>query len=313
VSCRWVGSNQPRVLVGRHTEDCPGDCTGCQPCGMDHCRVCGIEHAAGACPTCLGAARDDLVELLRMCGDLPDEVEVRGVEGEAMNLLGPIADPEARQHWTASVLAGRIVPVDCEAHDLDDVKAWLDIANHERHPLLVIGTWAMTYRDAFEHDEPTGRVTVWDEAGYLGRNLTEMGDYPHIPFEDFGRDLRRCVAHMERVLHDGEQIDQGAPCMTCGRPLERTWGRTSDEDGWRCPKCHTTSNDAQYRFAVKADYIDHADWLTDVDMAARTGVKSGTVRVWAQREFVTRRIDSGRVLYSVADVMARREAPDLAC
>jgi hypothetical protein len=303
--CKYAGSDQPRILVGRHNEDCPDeDCHGCLPCPMDHCRVCTVEHATGACPNCLAEVRDNLDDIRRMSQALPAEVETRGVDGEAMNLLGPAADPEARGHWEASVLAGRIVPVDCDARDLDDVKAWLETAAHELHPLIVIGGWAIVYRDAFEHTEPVGRVDALTEAGYLGRNLTEMAAVVDVPFEDFARDLRRCVAHMERVLHDGEQVDRGAPCMTCGKPLERTWGTDEDHDGWKCPRCRTESTEAQYRFAVAHLHREEATHLTDRDMEIRTGVKAGTIRVWALRGIVGRRTEGGRVVYSVAQVEA---------
>ena len=303
--CRWVSSDQPRVLPNRHHDGCEDEtCRGCQPCPMDHCRVCGIEHASGACANCRSAIRDSLDDVVRMCGSLPSEVVMRGVNGEAMNLLGPVSDPEARQHWEASVLAGRIVPLECEARELADVRRWLDTVDDERHPLLVLGSWSMIYRDGLEHDEPTSRVTVASEAAYLSRHLTEIAALEWVPFEDFARDLRACIAHMEQVLHDGEQIDRGAPCMTCGKPLERVWGLDLDHDGWKCPRCLTTSTDAQYRFAVAHLHREEATHLTDRDMEIRTGVKAGTVRVWAQRGLITRHVDAGRVLFSVAEVEA---------
>lgn len=279
---------------------------------MDHCRVCGVAHSSGTCPECVSEVRDNLTDIVRMCESLWAEAIHRGVNSEAMVLLGPTVDPEAREHWEASVLAGRILPPECDAHDLDDVRRWLETADDERHPLLVLGTWAMRYRDAFEHDEPTNRVNVFTEAAYLDRHLTEAGGYEWTPFEDFARDVRRSVAHLEVVLHDGEQRDEGAPCLRCHQPLTRVWAYGGGEDGWECRHCRERSTEAQYRFAVKNDYIERAEWLTDIDMTVRTGVKAGTVRVWANRGFIARRIDSGRVVYAVAEVEARRDLPDLA-
>lgn len=295
--CRWVSSDQPRVLPNRHHDGCEDEtCRGCQPCPMDHCRVCGIEHASGACPDCLGATRDDLDEIRRMCDALPEEAEVSGVNGEATMMLGPAADPEAWGHREASARAGRI-PAD-----------YLEVARDETHPLWVLASWAMVYRDAFEHDEPTTRVDVLTEGGYLERNLGFMGDFEYVPFEDFARDLRRCVSHMEAVLHDGEQVDLGVQCLKCGKRLKRVWGIGGAEDGWRCERCQQWSNDKQYQLALKRDYIKRAEWLTDVDMAVRVpGVTAATVRSWAATKgdrpvLIRKKLHTQRTVYSVEDV-----------
>ena len=84
------------------------------------------------------------------------------------------------------------------------------------------------------------------------------------------------------------------------------WGDDAKGDGWICPRCKRTSTDAQYRFAVAHLDREEAHELTDRDMEIRTGVRAGTVRVWANRELVRKRRDSGRTLYAVEDVM--REA-----
>jgi len=292
--CRWVSLDQPRAVIGRHLEDCEDEhCRGCQPCTDVHCRVCSMAHADGTCGECLAETREALHEIARMCGALPEEVEARGTEGEAMFLLGPVADPEARGHLEASVAAGR-VPAD-----------YLAEAIGETHPVWILGTWDMCWRDALDHDTAE-LVTIAGAVDYLDRTMTYMAGFEYLPFEDFARDLRRCRAHLEAVLHDGEQRDRGAPCMTCGTPLERTWGHDEKADGWKCPRCNRTSTEAQYRFAVAHLHREEADELTDRDMEIRTGVRAGTVRVWANRELVRKRRDSGRTLYVVEDVM--REA-----
>lgn len=282
MTCRWNGRNEPRIVDDEGT-----------PCPESHCRVCGRAHAEWTCAECVGAARDDLRTIAALCDSLPEEVEHRGVDGEAMTLLGPAADPEARGHLEASVLAGR-VPAD-----------YLDHADGERHPLFVLGTWDMCWRDALEHDESDDRLTVASAADYLDTQLTYMAGFEHLPFEDFALDLRQCRAHLEAVLHDGEQRDTGAPCMTCNVPLERVWGDDEDSDGWKCPRCREQSSEAQYRFAVAHLHREEATWLTDRDMEIRTGVKAGTVREWARRGHVAKRSDSGRVVYAVEDVLRR--------
>lgn len=261
-------------------------------CGHDHCRVCNRRHVEGfaACAECLATTRSALRGIGIMCGALPEEVEHRGIEGEAMMLLGPAADPEARGHLEASVAAGR-VPTD-----------YLEAADNELHPLFVLGSWDMVVRDALEHDEPTDRLTVESAIGYLDRQLTYLAGFEHLPFEDMSREIRACELHLESVLHDGEQRETGAPCMECRVPLVREWGHLAAADGWRCPRCREWRSDQDYRLNVAELHRGSAEWLTDRDMEIRTGVKAGTVRVWANRDLVQRKRDSGRTLYAVADV-----------
>lgn len=295
--CKWAGSERPRMLPGRHEEACADDhCRGCQPCTEPHCRICGMAHSVGTCAECMAETRGNLREIGRMCHALPEEVEHRGIDGEAMMLLGPTSDPEAWGHVGASLRSGRLVGDD----------DWLQVADNELHPLFVLGTWEMVWRDSLEHRE-TDTLTLAAAVDYLDRTMSLMGGHEHVPFEDFARDLRNCVSRLESVLHDGEQHDTGAPCMSCGRPLERVWGKDSTADGWRCTRCNQRSTEDQYRFAVMHLHREEAEWLTDRDMAIRTGVKAGTIRSWSRpthdREaLVRKRRDSERTVYSVADV-----------
>ena len=93
--------------------------------------------------------------------------------------------------------------------------------------------------------------------------------------------------------------------MTCHVPLQREWGKLAAADGWRCPRCREWRSDQDYRLNVADLHRDEATHLTDRDMEIRTGVRAGTVREWARRGHVAKRTDSGRVVYAVADVIAR--------
>jgi hypothetical protein len=335
MTCRWMGSDQPRAVSGRHKPDCADEtCRGCQECHEPHCRVCGRVHADGTCAECLAATRADLHEIGRLCDALPEEVEHRGVEGEAMMLLGPAADIEARQHAEASYLAGRLPEgwLETGSHGKECPllrnEACLGCDGDERHPLIVLASWQDLYAAEFDH-EITRRATVEDAVGYLDRNLTYAASWPHAPFEDFVRDLRGCVSHLEAVLHDGVQVDRGAPCLNCNTYLRRIWAgdelpwsnpehpQRMQRDGWVCARCRETSTDAQYDLAVKADYIQQADWLPAEDMAIRTGVKASTVRSWASEKrdrpaLVRKTLRAERTVYSVEDVEREREARDVA-
>jgi hypothetical protein len=300
--CKYAGSDRPRMLVDRHSDGCEGGCGGCLPCPEGHCRVCGHAHSDGTCAECMAETREALRDIARMCDSLPEEVEHRGVEGEAMMLLGPAADPEARGHLEASILAGRV------SGD------YLDAADGELHPLFVTGTWDAIWRDALEHDEPTERLTLPSAVDYLDRQMSYMGGFEHVPFEDFARDLRACRTHLERVLHDGEQVDTGAPCLKCGRRQVREWGQLAAADGWRCPKCKTFSTEGQYRLAVAEEHLSRAEWLTATDCAewladeadaveGVLAVTAGTIRAWATKGKVGKRRDSGRTVYRREDVL----------
>lgn len=311
MTCRYAGPGQPRVTRD-HVDDCPDEtCRGCRPCREPHCRVCGMAHIDGTCAECLAETRDNLRAIGRLCGALPEEVEHRGVHGEAMMLLGPAADPEARGHLEASVAAGRI-PAD-----------WIEVADNELHPLFVLGTWDMVWRDALDHDEPAERLTVETAVDYLDRQLTYMAAYPHTSFSDFASRVSACRNHVEAVLHDGEQVEQGAPCLTCKRPVTRSM----DSDGdyaYRCERCCRDLSANEYRLAVKAAHVAHADRLNVDDMAERIRVPASTIRSWASTLRVQRRGEStiehpplirscgrdgsGRKVYRVADTLAVRDA-----
>lgn len=310
-TCRHIARDLPRIVTGRHDPDCYDQtCEGCQPCTEPHCRICGREHADGSCAECTAATRDDLHEIGRLCHSLPEEVEVRGIDGEAMVLLGPAVDPEAWSHVEAAYVSGRLPEGWIEAAHGRECpllvnEACSGCAGGELHPQLVLGTWDMVWRDALDHDEPTARLTIPAAIDYLDRQLTYMAGFVHVPFEDFARDLRACRAHLEAVLHDGEQRDTGAPCMACGVRQVREWGRLAAADGWRCPKCKAFSTEAQYALAVRADYEDQRgqfDYLPAEDCAAVTGATRGSITGWASRGQVRKRREYGRVVYHVADV-----------
>lgn len=301
-NCRYNGAENPRVLPGRHVEDCEGDCAGCSPCPLAHCLGCYREHHDHVCPGCLADVRETLGEIGRLCDALPEEVEVKGVDSEAFNLLGPAADPEAVGHMRASVAVGR-VPSD-----------WLESADHELHPLQVCGTWMEAYLEAFDHDEPA-RITVESALSYLTRNLEHIGTEDDIPFRDFRRDLSACRTHLERVLHDGEQVETGAPCMTCEKPLLRVFGGQelpwkyrdgsrplAPEDVWACRKCQEWRDEESYGLNVAQAHRDNADWLTAAEIEFLCDLKPATLRKRVERGDLISRRDSGRTVYRVDQI-----------
>lgn len=245
MTCKWNGSDQPRTISGRHADECDREtCPGCQPCEQPHCRVCGVAHAEGTCAECMAETRGALHDIARKCDSLPDEVEHRGVNGEAMMLLGPSADPEQRGHLEASVAAGRVSP------------DYLAEAVGETHPVWVLGTWDMVWRDALDHGTAE-LVTLAEAVTYIDTQMTYMSGYAHVPFEDFSRDLRRCLAHLDAVIHDQAFGDRAnVACFECRGKLERRLTKDGFEDVWTCHKCRRKYTYAEYNFALRAALED---------------------------------------------------------
>lgn len=243
----------------------PETCPGCLPCPETHCVVCRRSHALGACPECIAATRDDLAAIRLMCGALPTEVKHRGVNGEALMLLGPTADLEARQYAEASYLAGRLpegwletihgkkCPTLRNEPCLGCGKDGEPRLDGELHPLTVLGTWEIVYRDRF--DQPSDlRITIARAGDYLARWLHRFAEDDEVPFEDFAQDVRRCRAHLEAVLHDQAQGDlANVGCFECGGDLERKLtDRHGFEDHWTCQRCRRRYTYAEYNFALRA-------------------------------------------------------------
>lgn len=290
MSCIWTTSDRPRVLLGRHVDTCGSDlCRGCQPCREPHCRVCNRTHADGTCAECMADARETLREIARMCDALPDEVKSRGAAGEAMMLLGPVVDPEAWGHVSASVASGRL-PAD-----------WIE-GGGELHPATVLLTWQMVWRDALEHDEAPD-ADLATAVDYLDRTMTYMGGYEHVPFEDFAKDLRRCAGHLEVVLHDGEQVERSnVRCLEedCEAALVKVYSTTEDHDGWVCSRrtCASHYDHARYARALHQQLASEGAerWVRVSEALAVIPRPEMTLRTWITNgEVASHRDDQGTV------------------
>ena len=240
--CKFVATDMPRIIKGRHVTECGDDeCWGCHPCSEGHCAVCRRTHvAAGTCAECVAVVRDDLAQILTMCDALPEEAEHRGVNGEAMMLLGPTADPEAWRNRAMSAMRGRV-----DAPYLEDCR-------DEQHPVFVLGGWEQMWRDHL--DQPTDLLATLPRVGaYLGRQMHVMAATEDLPFEDFARDVRGCRGHLQSILHDQNQGDPAnIGCFECGQRIERKLTEHGFEDHWTCQGCRRKYTYAEYNFALRA-------------------------------------------------------------
>jgi ribosomal protein L37AE/L43A len=243
---------------------------------------------------CLDAARTDLEAIATLCASLPAEAVDKGVQSEAMMLLGPSSDPEAWRNRATSAMIGRL-----DASYLEDCR-------DEQHPLWVLGSWEQIWRDFLDHQ--TEQPVTWGSAyGYLNTQIAYMAEQSDPPFDEFARELRGCRAHLENVLHDGIREEKGAPCVQCEKPMTR-----GDDDHWHCRTCHRTVTEAEYRFAVAAAYQAHSDRLTATDLAVRIGVKASIIRVWGSRGLITKRGKNhdGLTLYDVNSAITKRDSSE---
>lgn len=307
MDCRWTSSTTPRLLR-THLDDCTGRCDGCEPCPERHCQVCGREHVTvegkgsdQTCATCVGETRSGMAEVMRLTKRLMPEALHKGVDSEAANLAGPAIntlDGIEAYNWRnyAALKAGKTVEAD------DD-----------RHPLWVFGTWEMLVREHLGQPSEK-RITIESARAYLAGHLTRLAHDLDFAFEELARDIRTCVAHLERVLHEGEQEERGAPCVICGKgALLKDYGKTSeDEIRWKCTRtnCGQWYTDHDYRTKVEATYIQHADRLTASQMHKAHRVPEGSVRSWASKDKVRKlgKDSTGLTLYSVEDTLAMRDA-----
>lgn len=225
--------------------------------------------------------------------------------GDALNMLGPAANLEAWQHRYETLEDAGFGPHQDYVYDQIDV---------DDHPLLVLAGWEDVIRD--HRNQPSDlKATVNRAADYIRGQLDWLIGYSDhdtpnfLPIDALVADLRRVRARLERLLHDGEQVDRGVPCMKCGEDLVKVWGVNEDTDRWHCKACHEWSTPEQYHQAVKYDYMANSDKLTATHMEEQYRVKPGTLRKWASDGDVRKRgkDDSGRTLYDVEDTLKMRD------
>ena len=235
MSCRWNGSDQPRVLSDG--EACP----------ERHCGTCGRRHVKELnCPTCVGETRTDLIDIVKRAAQLPSEATEKGINSEAAMLDGATADVAAwRQRRTYGYR-------DVTDHDKFGNLVFPDRLG-ENSPLWVLGTWDLLVTEHYGHKR-TKRITLERARDYLAANLTDLAQDPDFPFSDMAADFRRCRSHLEDVVHDERHGDfANVGCFECGGDLERRLTEKAGfEDHWTCQRCHRRYTYAEYNFALRA-------------------------------------------------------------
>ena len=303
MTCRFVSSTEPRVIAGRHADPCMCDGEfGCLECPETHCIVCGRAHTKAACTGCLEAARSDLQAIGDLCSSLPAEAAVKGVQSEAMMLLGPVADPgEWNRATTAAIfeqvhleVVGEPVPA--------ALTAYLSDCRDELHPLFVLGGWEQIWRDFLDH-QTDKRITLESSVAYLDMQIGYMSEQVEPAFDEFARELRGCRAHLENVLRDGiRDVRSQVPCVDCQTRLLKVYADKETDDHWRCPHCRRIYTDQEYaraqhfhmedergnrfmKVSVALGMIDRPEqtlrtWMASGKVELSSDPKTGAILVW---------------------------------
>lgn len=233
-TCRFVGHDEPRVLLGRHVddvEDHDDDCPGCQPCTAQHCIVCRVEHVENeqTCPTCVGKARERLRSVYGLHKHLASEARHGGQDGrlaaarpipggEATVLRGPGSLGSATAYSRKTY---RLTKDELEKA-VPDVSHRKDERPGEAMPTSqLLEQWADEWREKLGVEIPEHK-SLKLTAKFMLEHLTwaaqRTGSFP-----EFVHDITKHAAVLEAILHDGERQESGAaPCFRCGGDLERS-------------------------------------------------------------------------------------------
>jgi hypothetical protein len=131
------------------------------------------------------------------------EALVAGVDSEAANLAGPAADPEA---WSWRKIAAK-QGIAWHLSLVEDDDDW--------HPYTVLGRWVLMLAEDYALAGVPARLTVTNSAAFLDRILGRVAQDENQDYPLMARELRKCRAHLESVLHDSLSPERGAPCPEC--------------------------------------------------------------------------------------------------
>lgn len=277
-----IRGDEARVLPGRHRDDCPGDCAGCQPCPEPHCQTCRTHHAEVTCPGCLGVARANLGELHDLVADLPEQAREgrqafhhhHGIPGgDATVMLTPAA-PRRPEGSTRRVYAEPGDP---------------------RPPLDVLTYWSNRWRAEVQH-ALSFPATMGNVVSYLDGQLHRIAE-THL-FTPLARDLARLLHSVENVLRAGDRPDVSrVPCLACGTRLVKVWAEEETRDHWRCRLCGELYDHGRYERAKHEQLASRgADRFVPLaDAVAVTGRPEQTVRAWMRQGLIATRRDAGRL------------------
>lgn len=223
------------------------------PCKVDeygdptsHCtarRTCSQHVGWGelTCARCLGRVRRLIRRIVDFAALMLPEALSAGLESEAANLAGPAADAEAWSWRKVAAMQGRAWHQSLVEDDDD----W--------HPETVLTRWAMMLTEDYRMPKPE-RWTLSSAAAFLDRTLGKVGQDEGQDFPLMVRELRKCLNHLEVVIHNSHAPERGVPCPLCRESetfvrlvreyahwcldddCERIHVADESEDMWVCPR-----------------------------------------------------------------------------
>lgn len=254
-----------------------------------------------------------LTAIVVLWRDLEDEALHRYADkelpgGDALVMLGPVANMEAYGYRQLSEMMGRTNAKGGEDDDFTD----------DAPPLLVLAGWTEVIRAERALEPERKRASVTREADFIRASIDwmlvedENGTPNFMPADELARELRRVVARLENVLKAGERDDKGAPCMKCGHAQIKVWGAEAHADRWHCKTCGLWPTPDEYNLSVRQNYLKESKRLNATDMLEQYRIKQGTLTGWASKGLVARRgkDGSGRILYDVDQAVAQRDGKD---
>lgn len=254
----------------------------------------------------------NLSRVLSLYGDLKKEARFRYADkeypgGEAMNMIGPVANLEAFNYRQLSEMMGRT----------DGGSGADDLETDPAPPLLVIAGWVDVIK-AERGEVSTDRAVIEREVAYLRSALdwitgVNADEEPYfLAADELDRDLEDLVKRLEAVLKDGTRLTFGIPCLHCVEVnmIRVEDARTGLQDRYECPKCHRDYKKANYDYVVGVTFLAHATELTAAQIETKTQIPATKIRVWGTRYdgLKTKKSPEGRWLYDVAAVVALAEA-----
>ena len=221
-----------------------------------------------------------------------------------------------------------------ELPSIEDDDDWLP-------PLQLLLFWSEAWRLELDMEfaPSPGRAypSIATEANFLANADVLAWAWDNEPhFGDYADDVHSALTTMEALLAEGYRSERGVPCLSAecdGAHLVRPTAERRDvqwceghdgvctlphehcrhdrgglRDVWVCPSCDRRYEAEDYWRAVAHAAYVNAEWLPLEQAMTRTGAPRGSIQGWATRGQVARRRDpdSGRTVYRVADIEARR-------